>query len=390
VKRLLTALAMGACLAGPLQAAPPAHPTKKPATATKSAKKTAPSKAVSTADLIADLADVNPAVRKAAAQKLKALPRASVATTCVGLVEGKIHPRPNNDRMASAGAVALDVLVRLDPERAGKLAQAQIETRDPFMREAAGTIVAQLDDAVAVPFLARALKEWGTDNAAGMHSVILGLGRDDRAETGVARAAIEALLTQQPLPARNPKFTYESSHDTPQDGDQYRCWLYKADGCLELVSLHPYAEADAGVRRCLLIDELRVAASLALARIAPPDAGQVIRAWLERDQNTEHRLGLYRALFIVGGDNEHDRLACRDTFTATQAPSAAWMLGLRAMIELFDKRADEPALRVVSSWKLRGDAAALRAAALDTMKAAHPEVYAKVLGKGYVPPVLPQ
>ena len=60
------------------------------------------------------------------------------------------------------------------------------------------------------------------------------------------------------------------------------------------------------------------------------------------------------------------------------------------MVDLFARHADEPALRVVSSWKLRGDASELRAAALEAMKAAHPDIYEKMLGKDFKPPQLKQ
>lgn len=378
MRRLLSLLVLGVCLftGSPAMGAPGAGPSS------------APRPSVSVVELIADLGDVDPAVRNAAAQRLGQLPRVTVVAQAVALVMGKAQAAESDSRMFSTPAVALDLLVRIDPPRADALAIEQITTRDPDVRDTAAAIVARQDDAVALPFLTRALREWGTDSPAGLRGVAVGLDHGKRADTPGVRAAIVDVLKLQPLPTRNPKFTYPNEHEPPEDGDLYRCWLFKADACLGLVARHPFDDANDGVRRCLLIDELRVGGALALAQLKQPDTTQIVRSWLDRDQNTEHRLGLYRALFIVGGDTPADRLAARDMFTATQAPSAAWVEGLRSMVDLFSRHADEPALRVVGAWKLRGDAAELRAAALEAMKAAHPDVYEKVLGKDYKPPQL--
>lgn len=373
MRQLLCLLVLGACLSAvtPAMGAPaPARPSS------------------SVVELIADLGDIDPAVRHAAAQRLNQMSRVVVVAQAVALVMGKAQAAERDSRMFSTPAVALDLLVRMDPPRADALALEQITARDPDVRDTAAAIVARQEDATALPFLTRALREWGTDSPAGLRAVALGLDQGKRAETPQVRAAIIEVLKLQPLPTRNPKFTYANEHEPPDDGDLYRCWLFKADVCLGLIARHPFEESNDGVRRCLLIDELRVGGALALAQLKQPDTAQVVRSWLDRDQNTEHRLGLYRALFIVGGDEPADRLAARDMFTATQAPSAAWVEGLRAMVDLFSRHADEPALRVVGAWKLRGEATALRAAALDAMKAAHPDVYEKVLGKDYKPPQL--
>lgn len=335
--------------------------------------------------LIADLGDIDPAVRRSAAEKLARMPRVAVVAQAVAIVTGKADAPSRDSHMFSAPSVALDLLVRLDPARADALALEQIDTRDADVRDTAAAIVSRRDDAAALQFLVRALREWGSDSTAGLRSVALGLDVQGRAETAETRAAVVAVLKQQPLPVRDPRFTYANEHEPPQDGDRYRCWLFKADICLEIVARHPFADANDGVRRCLLIDELRVGAALALAQLGQPDTAQVVRSWLERDPNNDHRLGLYRALFITGEDVTADRLAARDLFTATQAPSPSWIEGLRAMVDLFSRHADEPALRIVAAWKLRGEAATLRQAALEAMKAAHPEVYARVLGKKDVP-----
>lgn len=342
--------------------------------------------ASSLVDLIADLGDVNPTVRKAASQKLALMSRVTVVAQAVALVTGKAEASESESRMFSPASVALDLIVRLDPTRAEALALDQVETNDPDLRETSAAIAARLDDARALPFLVRALRDWGGDSVAGLRPVILGLSQGGRADTPEVRAVIVSVLETKSPPTRQSRFVYPNDHEPPQEGDRYRCWLFKADACLGLVVRHPFPAAEAGVRRCLLLDELRTGAALALARLDLPDAGNEIRSWLGRDNNIERRLGLYRALFVLGKDETADRLAARDLFTSTQAPSPAWIEGLRAMVDLFSRRADVPALRIVSSWKLRGEAASIRAVALDAMKAAHADVYARVLGSDYSPP----
>jgi len=231
-------------------------------------------------------------------------------------------------------------------------------------------------------FLCEALLTWRTQTA-GLRPVLRGLAT--RGADPVVQQAVVAFFAT-PIPAADEKFKYGDPHDPPQDGDAHRIWLFKADGCLALVTRAPFEAARPGVHKSLEIPTLRAQAAAALAELGGEDAAPAVRAQLQAEPAAERRLALYRALFVLGADTEKDRDDARNLFTSTTAPSNAWVQGLGAMVALFQARGDVPALRVVSIWKLKGAAADMRAAALQAMQRARPELYQKVVGNPHPQP----
>lgn len=349
--------------------------------------------------LIACLGDARQQVRSEAARRLKALPRKQVldaAATMAGNASRGTSLAPDF-QLFSPQSVALGVLMEWNDPRAAGIALRLVDSSDPDVRERAGLAVAGLEDARALPFLVRALRTWGDDNTAGLRSVFRGLDHPGRmADANVQAALLEHLQSRIPAPDPKGRFHYSDAHEPPQEGDLRRCWLYKTDACLSLVTRYPFPQARVPVERCLDLPEVRAAAALALAQIAcqatpevRDEAARTFRRLLGQERDTERLLAFYRALFMVKGDNEQDRLTAREMFTATVAPTPAWVQGLGAMVALFEARTDEPALRVVSLWRLKGTAARMRAAALDAMRQAHPEAYQRLLPPGYEAPTRP-
>jgi hypothetical protein len=366
-RRLCALFVLASCLvAAPVVAAPVPHP--------------APSAAPDIGGLIRDLGSSSQKVREAASQRLQQMPRDKVLEVAAQLAGGTLKLQPLPTQLYSIPAVALGVLNDMGDARAGRIALQQGASTDADMRDSACAVIAKMPkDEDAAKFLVAAFQTWGQSNVSGVRSLFRALDQPDIMTRPDMHAAIVAFLNT-PLPAVDPRFKYGDAHEPPHDGDQHRCWLYKADATLYLIARYPWPGARPGVVRCLGLDELRVGAAVALPAVGGgTDYSDLLRELIKRDTSTEHRLALYRALVLLKLDSSDDRMAARDLFTSTAAPSPAWIQGLSAMVALFAVHEDEPALRVVSIWKLTGEAADIRASAMAAMREAHPELYDKIL-----------
>lgn len=324
--------------------------------------------------MIADLGCLEKPLREAAEQRLKKLPRAVVLDAAAALASGQSSVATSDSQVYSPASMALRLLADAADPRAASIALGLSGTLDPDLRNVAAEIVGGVKGEAANGFLARALGAWGERETAGLRPLFHALDDIERMRDPHVRKTLVAFLAS-PLPPADPRFRYDSEHDPPRDGDNHRLWLFKADGCLFLIRHFPFDDARAGVERCVAIPNLRVEAIGALAEVGGPQATPRLRQILASSTEPEQRLAVYHALFGLAADTEADRLDARNLFTATVAPSTAWVQGLGAMVALFEARGDEPALRVVRIWKLSGEAAAVRDEALQTMRRAHPEVY---------------
>jgi len=333
----------------------------------------APAKSI--ADLIVELGDYRQDVRQAASRALSRLPRARVLEVAADMARRPAHR--TEDAIVCPQALALNLLDEWGDRRAADVALGCASTEDPDLREAAARIVASLEGPAADRFLAGALVRWGREDLAGMRMVLHGL-EPRMGVAAVRKAVLDVLMA--PIPPADPRFRYEAPHEPPREGDRHRLWLYKADGCLFLIRHHPWPDARPAVLRALDVPELRVEALGGLAELGWDGAPERIRAVLVAETATEPRLAAYRALFRLRADTPQDAEDARNLFTATAAPSGAWLQGLGAMVALFEARGDEPALRVVALWKLQGAPVKTRDAALQAMRRAHPDIYQRVIG----------